>query len=262
MKIDLDRAKKVFAEYVSNYDNRDNMILTKIEHTYRVMEVSIKIAEGLNLSEEDVSLAGLIGLLHDIGRFEQIRIAHTYSDLKSGIDHASFGVKILFDENKILDFLPETRMFDQIIKIAVGQHNKFTIEEGLNERENLHAKIIRDADKIDILKIYTMPEEDTVVVAKSSGYEINNKISAELVEALFENKQVYRTHIRYFLDWYINSITFLFDINYSESFKIIRDNNYIDKIIKEGIRVVPEQEELFIKIKNHMNNYMIQKIKN
>jgi putative nucleotidyltransferase with HDIG domain len=262
MKIDLEKAKNVFAEYVSNYDANEVMISRKIEHTYRVMEVSIKIAESLNLSEEDVSLAGLIGLLHDIGRFEQNRIAHTYNDLKSGIDHANLGVKILFEENKILEFLPETRIFDQIIKIAVGQHNKFAIEEGLTERENLHSKIIRDADKIDILNIHTMPGENTVIIAKNNGYEINSDMNEKLIEALFENKQLDRSYINSFLDWYINTITFLFDVNYSESFKIIKNAGYIDKAIDEAIRLVPEREELLLKIKEHVNEYMLQRIEN
>ncbi len=45
-------------------------IRLKVEHTYRVADISEQIAEKLGLSEEDIALAWLIGMLHDIGRFE------------------------------------------------------------------------------------------------------------------------------------------------------------------------------------------------
>jgi hypothetical protein len=228
------------------------------------MEFSKRIAESLNLSEEDINLATLIGLLHDIGRFEQCKIAHSYNDLKSGIDHANLAVKVLFEENKILDFLPETREFDGIIKTAVEQHNKFAIKDGITERENLHSKIIRDADKIDILNIHTMATEEynPVIIAKNSGFELNSNISPEILDALFENKQVDRSHIKYFLDWYINTITFLFDVNYSESFKIIKSKGFIEKTIEEGIKIVPERKDLLIKIEKHMEKYIDERIEN
>ena len=35
-----------------------------------VLSLSTEIAKSLNLSDEEVDLASLIGLLHDIGRFE------------------------------------------------------------------------------------------------------------------------------------------------------------------------------------------------
>ena len=72
--IDLNRAKKAFKEFVKAYDINNGRIRVKIEHTYKVAENSKQIAKSLNLNEEEQKLAELIGLLHDIGRFEQIRI--------------------------------------------------------------------------------------------------------------------------------------------------------------------------------------------
>ena len=51
----------------------DEKIKLKIDHTYRVAGLCQRIAESLGLSEPDVDIAWLLGMLHDIGRFEQIR---------------------------------------------------------------------------------------------------------------------------------------------------------------------------------------------
>ena len=69
MSIDITKAKKVFKEYAKNYDPNDKKIKLKIAHIERVSQVAKQLAEKLNLDEEDIKLAELIGLLHDkIGR--------------------------------------------------------------------------------------------------------------------------------------------------------------------------------------------------
>ena len=64
--IDIEKAKVAFKEYVKNYDINNKKINLKIAHIERTSMVSKKIAEKLNLNEEEVKLAELIGLLHDI----------------------------------------------------------------------------------------------------------------------------------------------------------------------------------------------------
>ena len=63
-----------FDIYVQNYDINNDRIKLKIEHIKRTAECSRKLATQLNLNDEDIKLAKLIGLLHDIGGFEQLRV--------------------------------------------------------------------------------------------------------------------------------------------------------------------------------------------
>ena len=84
-----------FNKYTNNYDMNDEAIRNKYSHSIRVMNLSKKYATILGFSKEDIELATLIGLLHDIGRFEQISVYHTFNDSKI-IDHALYGVKVLF----------------------------------------------------------------------------------------------------------------------------------------------------------------------
>lgn len=160
MEIDITKAKEQFKKYVQDYDINDDKIRLKVAHIERVAEISETIAKNLNLNEEEIQLAELIGLLHDIGRFEQIRLYHTFMD-KDSINHGEFGVKLLFKDGLIRGFI-KTDKYDQIIRTAILNHNKSYIQEGLNERELLHSQIIRDADKIDIFAILVSGNKETI----------------------------------------------------------------------------------------------------
>ncbi len=149
--IDFSKALKSFKEYLKDYDLEDGNIKLKVKHTYEVVNKSEYIAKGLNLDEENIQLAKLIGLLHDIGRFEQVKQTNDFLDNK-GFDHADYGVKVLFEENLIRKFVEDNK-YDNIIKKAIYNHNKYQIEEGLDEDELLHCKIIRDADKLDNFRV-------------------------------------------------------------------------------------------------------------
>ena len=101
--IDLINAKRVFDEYVNDFDKNNQKIVLKIEHTYRVMEAAKNVAISLNLTQDDIEIATLIGLLHDIGRFEQLKRYNCFIDSKT-VDHALLGVQILFDDGLIDKF--------------------------------------------------------------------------------------------------------------------------------------------------------------
>lgn len=255
--IDIEECKKIFLDYVSNYNTNEFIISRKIEHTMGVLNISKEIAESLNLSKEEVDLATLIGLLHDIGRFEQAKISGTYKDSEN-VNHATIGVKILFEENKIEEFIPTTREYDNIIKNAVNEHNKLKIKDGLTEKEYLFAKIIRDADKLDIYRLFLL--DNVLNMGTDSGFSDTTHFSKEVLEAFYNNKQIHKKELKTMLDWFLNSIAFTYDINFKKSFEILKEKDYINKIIDIGIDLWKEQESEFEKIRIHINNYIKNKI--
>ena len=72
--MDIERSIEAFAKHVEKYDVKDIKICLKCNHSYRVMSLCDRIAQSLNLDNEDVNLAITIGILHDYARFEQFRI--------------------------------------------------------------------------------------------------------------------------------------------------------------------------------------------
>lgn len=233
--IDILKAKKEFKNYVKNYNPEDKKIALKIAHIERVSHMSRKIAESLGLEKEDIELAELIGLLHDIGRFEQIKQYHTFAD-KDSINHGEFGVKILFEEGKIRDFI-STPKYDEIIKKAILNHNRKKIEEGLTERELLHAKIIKDADKTDILYILTFEEMKTLYDKEDISKE---KITDEVYQEFIEHKLVDYRKIQSSADKNVAHFAYVFDFYFNYGLQYIHENQYLEKLYK---RVTFSDEE-------------------
>lgn len=167
----------------------------------------------------------MIGLLHDIGRFEQVRLYDTFSD-KDSINHGEFGVKILFEDGLIRKFV-EMDKYDKIIKFAILNHNKNDIEEGLTDRELLHAKIIRDADKTDIYYILTSDSKKTIWGKEDLSKE---KISDEIYREFIEDKRMNYKEIKTAADLVVCHFKFVFDLNFKITREIIKENKYIDKL--------------------------------
>ena len=237
--IDLENAKNEFKKYISNYDLNNPEITRKVGHSYRVAEISKRIAKSLNLEQEEIELAELLGLLHDIGRFEQQTIYKTYDDIYS-IDHGELGVKILENNEYIRKYI-ENSQYDKIIKTAIFNHNKYEIEENLEQKTILFCKIIRDSDKLDIL--YQAQE-----IFWKDKTKIQDGISKKILRDFKDNKQILNQDKKTQLDKAIAFISFIYDINYLESLKIIKENDYINKIINkfeiENIKVKEEMEEI------------------
>ena len=125
--IDFEKCQKAFKEYLKDYNLEDGNIKLKIKHTYEVVKKSEYIAKGLMLDSDDIELAKLIALLHDIGRFEQVKQTNDFLD-NANFEHAKYAIKILFDDNLIRNFIDDDKD-DEIIKKAIYNHNKYKIEE-------------------------------------------------------------------------------------------------------------------------------------
>ena len=110
MKINREKALAAFQKYTDRYDSSRDMIRLKIEHTYRVCGLCQQIARSLDLPEEEVDIAWLTGLLHDVGRFEQQRVYGTFTDADS-IDHAKYGAEfyLVRSGKRNTDLLPEAK---------------------------------------------------------------------------------------------------------------------------------------------------------
>ena len=243
-------AKDEFIKYTENYDLKNENIERKQLHSLRVAEISKQIAQKLKLIEEEIKVATLIGLLHDIGRFEQYTRYGTYKDLKS-IDHGDLGAEIL--KREIRKYI-ETSAYDEIIIKAVKNHNKFKIEDGLNSQEELFAKIIRDADKIDIfyesVEMFWKGKEDEVE---------NSKISEDVIEHIKKLSQITKKTEESAIDNIIRIIAFIFDINFKESFEILKKEDYINKILNRYNLKDEYTKQKVEEIKKIANEYLTER---
>lgn len=254
MGIDIIKAKMIFKQYVKKYNPEDEKIKIKIAHIERVSQIAKKLAEELNLNDEDVKLAELIGLLHDIGRFEQVRRYNTFVD-KDSINHGEFGVKILFDNSLMREFV-DTDRYDEIIKLAILNHNRADIEKGLTERENLHARIIRDADKTDIFYVLTTGDKKAIWESDDLSNDIvTDEIYREFMEDKYINYQKRNTSV----DILISHFAYVYDFNFRQTLNIIKENKYIDKVYERFTFNNKDTKEKMQKVYEVAKKYLDEK---
>lgn len=268
-----------FAEYVRNYDPSDEKIKLKIDHTYRVAGLCQRIAESLGLSEPDVDIAWLLGMLHDIGRFEQIRRFGTFNDAQS-VDHAEFGADLLFKEGLIRKFAegyyeecelaePENQEDEQIIKnnehhnkdtglleMAIRQHNKYRVKEDLTERQRMFCDILRDADKVDIFKVNAdIPME--IIYDVTTEELKNGVITKEVLESFYKKETVLKSVRRSAVDHIVGHISLLFELVYKESYRQAKEQGYVYKLL-DFKSDVPEVNAEFDDMRKYIDEFLME----
>lgn len=230
--MDLELVKKKFDEYVSNYDRTNKDINYKIIHSYKVMELMKDLAIRLNLDDKEVVVAQIIGLLHDIGRFEQINKFNKVLDVGT-CDHADESCKYLFDEGHIRDFIIDDS-YDKEICHAIKNHNKKEMKE-----DYLFSKMIRDMDKVDIYR----------VEAINYDFCFNaEEITDEVIKEFSDKKLVTNENIKSDSDQTIGALALIFDINFDESFDILAETDNFSLFVST-INVDKGSQRLFDKLK-------------
>ena len=226
--MNLEIAKDKFKNYAQQFKVADNKVNIKITHTMGVVKVSEYIARKLNLVEEDVKLAKLIGLLHDIGRFEQAVRYDNYDDYDT-IDHAELGVEILFKNGFIREFI-DTDKYGNIIEKAIRNHNKYEIEDGLDERELLFAKIIRDADKTDNFEVKQYQDFESLF--KASEQEVQEeKITDDIWNVFLQEKTIISSQRVTNMDKWLSYLAWVYDYNFAHSLQYLKEHDCINKVI-------------------------------
>ncbi len=228
LHIDREKAERVFAAYVENYNSQDEKVRLKIEHTYRVAALCEQIAKSAGCSAYEVELAWLTGLLHDVGRFEQLRNYGTFNDAQS-IDHAAYGADILFQEGKIRDYITDSEE-DELIENAVRFHSAYRLPESLDERTRKFGNILRDADKIDILKVNVDFSLEDIYNVTTEDLR-NAEVTKEVMESLKEKHATLRSLKKTSVDHVVGHISLVFELVYPESLRIVNEQGYLEKLL-------------------------------
>ena len=227
--IDIKKAKQEFIKYRNIFNKNNQNIERKFKHSFDVMKLSEEIAIDLNLNKEQIELAKLIGLLHDIGRFteyKRVKKEKTFFNTNK-FNHAIEGVKILKNKDYIREFIYDNQ-YDRIIFSAIINHNKNSIEKSLSKEEELFTRILRDADKLDILRL------SVTVYWKNNMKEVEEgEISKEVLKENLSLNTICtkKININKHIDKLVSTLSLIYDLNYRKSFQILKKEDYFNKII-------------------------------
>lgn len=224
--------------YSTNEEDQRNIML-KVEHTYNVCKNIVEIAEGSSLSNDQIRLAETIALFHDLGRFPQYAKYKTFQDSKS-VNHGLFGAETLIKE-KALQYLPSNK--EELIIQTVRFHNAFAIPAMLSGEAVLFLKLIRDADKLDIWRVfieyYESPEEKRAS-ATAYGLPDTPEYSREILSCLYNRQMVSYSNMKTLNDFKLMQLIWIYDLNFNTSFRLLVESDYLSKIITK----LPQTDEI------------------
>lgn len=243
------------SQFISQYPEYDENISLKVNHSILVSKEAKTLAQNLELNKEDIFLAEIIGLFHDIGRFKQYVKYQTFSDSKSQ-NHAELGVEVLKEHNILKDLSDENC---DIICKSILNHSRSAITPDTNKRVMLFSKLIRDADKLDIWRLiteYYMVKEQRGE-NKSLELELpnNNEISDVVLDSILNKEVVLKESMKTLNDFKLLQIAWLFDLNFDYSIQRLYNKKYLDKIFV----TLPENKKVN-KIKQIVNGYFEEHI--
>ncbi|MFZ3148121.1 MAG: HD domain-containing protein [Methanothrix sp.] len=230
----LSFCRKWFEDYTRGVHCQDSEIekniLLKLAHTYRVRENIAIIARSLGMNEEDLALAEAIALFHDVGRFEQLRVYGTFNDRISA-DHSQIGLQVL-NRSEVLSILPARDR--NLIRKCIWHHNKYQLQASDKTDFLLFSRLIRDADKLDILGIildHFETREQHPNQALDFGMVDESWISPEVISDVVQGRMVRIAGMRTLLDMRMMYLSWIFDIHFPFTLACIKENGYVERLL-------------------------------
>lgn len=254
----VEELKKWFSTYVEAFKHDNNALtentILKENHTIRVCNEITDIGKPLGLNSNELRLAEITALFHDIGRFEQYARYQTFVDSKSE-NHALLSVKVL-ESNDVLNILDEPQK-DLALRI-IKYHNRAALPETESETCLFFSKLLRDADKLDIWKVvinYYQQKNSR----RNSALELDLPDTAGFSNKVYQdlmNRQI--VDIRYVKnlnDFKLLQVGWIFDINFDVTFNAVHSRHYMDMIQA----VLPDSEKIQ-EIFHMIQTYLSEKI--
>lgn len=219
-----------FREYVKSIGTQDAFIQEhldlKSEHTHRVVENICHIAINSGLNEHDISIAKIIALVHDIGRFEQFIKYGTFDDRQS-VNHAELGVQILRKTGFLSDIGNDLEL---LVYNAIMNHNVSRLDAGLEKNALRFARLIRDADKVDIW--YILTQRDVVnKILQNTLQEDSYNVPDYIIDA-FRKAMTVPAAVS-MNDYRLLRLSWIYDMNFPATFSLVIKRDYIARILSK-----------------------------
>ena len=228
MRINRTEVTQAFERFASAYDTTDPKIALKIEHTLKVADLCNRISDSEGMSSAAGDVAWLSGMLHDIGRFEQLARYGTFSDASS-INNATLSARLLFDDDLLSRFCTHNSLTDENIralKTAIALHNAYELPETLQPNEQILCTVLRDADKIDIMRVMVESSVSATLSTSDERLQVSD-ITPAVLEAFNEHHAV-RTDLKKTpADFLLGHCALGWELVYPESRRIVLEQGYL-----------------------------------
>ena len=271
------RYKKV-RDYVSSAPYFLDYANEKFHHSMQVigaMKYIMKHEKTFqNCDDNFLNYAKNATILHDVGRFEEIKRLYDAEKNRnkkdslwnSNLNHGYIGYEILKNSAEYNDpriYIPVKHHGGLTQDIYNDDEYKNIKDEKLKrEIENI-IKLVRDADKTANFYLFTSAgvKHFPNLFPRSKGQEGKKwELSENTKEIIKQHRLMKTAEIQNYLDEAIHLLIWVFDINYLPSYDLIIKNGSLEKSMEEVFAYCTKQEDKDF-IKNEINTYIAAKYK-
>ncbi len=256
----LKKFRAWFDDYVAGFYGNDEFINANVklkeEHSRRVCGEMLYLAEELGLEGNQKCIADVIALLHDVGRFEQFVKYRTYNDLRS-VNHCLLGLEVL-RRKKVLEQVDGKSR--ELIEKAIEYHGLRELPGDLEGECLLFSKLIRDADKLDVLYVvteyYKQYRDNPGEFMLELEFPDEPGYSAEVVEEILCGRRVDYSELRTLNDMKLCQLGWVYDVNFTATLKRVKQRRFLEKIFD----FLPKTEDIN-KLRGKIFEYVDSRIK-
>jgi len=147
---------------------------------------------------------------------------------------------------------------DYIIQ-SVKFHNAFSVPKSEKEETIFFIKLIRDADKLDIWRVfleYYESGDDLRASAVSLGLPNLRDYSKNVLSYIFEKRIVPLLTVKTLNDFKLLQLSWIYDLNFEPSFRLLSERKYMERIVSH----LPKDKDIS-KPENILRDYIEQRMR-
>lgn len=207
-------------------------------HSMRVANNTALLAKSVLQTDEERHIAEIIALFHDYGKAVLI-VQGTESPINIQHNHASLSAKLV-QQMEFFSKLPSDVQI--IVHKAIENHNKIKLPKLDNEQQALYARLLRDADKLDILEAsYRFFKEKNGLQPLITLDLINQvDISEKIIKSVMAGKTAAVEDMKSMNDYRLLLLSMAFDLNFKYTFRILAEKQLIQKIYE----TLPKRDQI------------------
>ena len=226
----LEELTTTYDRYVDAYRGEDGelppMMRLKREHTQMVVRNAALIADGEGFDEATREASLVAALLHDTGRYEQLRRYNTFRDADS-VDHAVFSHDIVAERG----WLDGCEARDAVLR-AILYHNRRDLPDGMDALTAALAHTVRDADKLDIFRVLEDQVAHTDWRADSRAFwnlKVNAPPNPVVVDCISRGKPVDYQNIKVLADFVLIQVGWMMSgLHFATSRRLCRERGHLE----------------------------------
>jgi hypothetical protein len=234
---DLTFFREWFTSYVAGFYGPDRNgpgpIHLKENHTARTCEEITRIGRALKLAGADLLLAETMALFHDLGRFPQWGRYGTLIDRDSE-DHARLGLAEL-RRFRVLDRIAAEEA--ALVEEAIRHHNAKELPSHLGPRPLFFARLLRDADKLDIWRVVIEGERRRGHGSTPRSY------SREILTEIHKRRIPEFDLVHAPSDMQLLRLAWVYDLNFAPSCREVLERGYLEALF-EALPATEDMHEL------------------